>query len=241
MTTSRPAEEFFTELAHENQDIRMFAAQLLGIDPGGAVAYLVEALSDTSPAVRAVAAYSLGELEVPGSVPSLLVALTDPDPAMRSNAAEALGKLGDACVVEGLTDPDDATRANAANSLYHVDTTVSALTQLEDSFAAPAMIVQLKAPDSCATQRRTSAKALGMLDHFAAVPTLIRDLEDEAYKVREDAGGALGLLRDVAAVRYLIGSLQYEHSGVRGSAVRALGQLGDPRALDPLVICMADL
>ena len=43
MTTSRPAEEFFTELAHENQDIRMFAAQLLGIEPGGAVAYLMDA------------------------------------------------------------------------------------------------------------------------------------------------------------------------------------------------------
>ena len=69
--------------------------QLLGIDPGGAVAYLVEALSGSSPAIRLAAAYALDELEVVGSVPSPLNALSDPNPAMRSKADEALGKPGD--------------------------------------------------------------------------------------------------------------------------------------------------
>ena len=96
----------------------MFEGQLLGIEPGGAVTYLMEALSDASPATREAEAYTLGELAVVGTVPSLLNAHTGPDSAMRSNAAGALGKLGDAGAVDGLTDPDDATPANAADSPF---------------------------------------------------------------------------------------------------------------------------
>jgi HEAT repeat protein len=69
----------------------------------------------------------------------------------------------------------------------------------------------------------------------AAVPSLIRALESEAWQVREKAAAALGQIGDRRALRPLIETLQDKNDWVRTQAVWALQKLGDERAVDPLV------
>jgi len=118
--------------AHE--DVRRFAARVMGDVPGPAVAAaLTEALSGADPEVRRVAAESLGRvagrlggLGAPGAA-ALMDALGDEDRDLRLAAARALGSGGTTpeitapgitAAVRGLLDdPDGHVRAQAARTL----------------------------------------------------------------------------------------------------------------------------
>jgi HEAT repeat protein len=78
-----------------DEKVRNTAFQLLRTEP----AALIKALSNSSPLIRAGAAFRLGTLGQLGTrgtdaLPALKAALGDPDPTVRASAAEALGKLG---------------------------------------------------------------------------------------------------------------------------------------------------
>ena len=63
---------------------------------------------------------------------------------------------------------------------------------------------------------------------------LVWDLENERWKVRQDAVKSLGGLGDARTVEPLIAALKDENSDVRISAVEALAQIGMP-AVQPLI------
>ena len=73
----------------------------------------------------------------------------------------------------------------------------------------------------------------------AAVPYLIRRLNDESSQVRIKAAGALGNIGDPTAVPALIDALQDKAEDVRGAAASALGDIGAPaKAAVPIMIKM---
>ena len=72
------------------------------------------------------------------------------------------------------------------------------------------------------------------------INTLIQELKDKDYNVREKAAVKLGKLKDASAVVPLIEALTDEKSSVRYEVATALGNIKDVRALNPLINALKD-
>ena len=88
--------------------------------------------------------------------------------------------------------------------------------------------------------RRRAAASLGAMGDKAAVPALVRALDDSDASVRAEAARSLGLLRDERAVPALCRALADPDVDVRFYAAYALGEIRDRRAADPLLEALAD-
>ena len=106
------------------------------------------------------------------------------------STAEALGHLG---VVGAI--PHLLAQLHRKGFL-DVASIARALKQLGDTLAAPALIELLDSAGSDRRVRYRAADVLEVLEDPAAVPALIRALEDEEPGVRSSAASALGRLRD---------------------------------------------
>ncbi len=74
----------------------------------------------------------------------------------------------------------------------------------------------------------------------AAVPLLIRALEDKDPRIRSESARTLGKIRDARAIPPLIRATGDPQMDVRVRAVEALGELGDDRAKAPLIEALHD-
>ena len=90
--------------------------------------------------------------------------------------------------------------------------------------------IHLLQPASSIVVTGKSYCRVSALEDPAAVPALIRALEDEEPAVRVSASKALGRLRDHRALEPLVNLLDDESSPVRESAGTSLGRLGDAGA-----------
>jgi HEAT repeat protein len=100
------------------------------------------------------------------------------------------------------------------------------------------LIDMLKSPD--VTERRDTARTLGVMGFDIATPGLIGALDDDDAKVRLLAAEALGKIGDKRAVEPLLEKLPYEEDGIKRYILGALGKIGDARALEPLVGSLED-
>jgi HEAT repeat protein len=100
------------------------------------------------------------------------------------------------------------------------------------------LIERLRSDDS-----NERAKALAALvgEGRAAVPALLRALDDPDAGVRAQAARALVEIADPETADRLAAATEDTDPGVRGHAARGLARLGDPRALDALVRTIDDL
>ena len=213
------------------------------------------ALKDDAPAVRVMAASTLGRIRETGAVEPLISALKDENREVRQAAVNALRWIRDTRAVEPLSlvlqDEDRDVR----------ESTVQALGQFGDPRATEPLIAAFRvwpmtssvggalkrigAPaveplcgaltDNNPAVRTMAADTLGRIRDTAATPPLIRALQDEDGDVRRTVVTALRYIRDERAVEPLILVLQDENGDVRESTVQALGQFGDPRAAGPLI------
>jgi cyclophilin family peptidyl-prolyl cis-trans isomerase/HEAT repeat protein len=201
---------------------------------------------------RALAAFSLGEIESHYAVAALLERL---DPAIekselvRARAVEALGKIGSnklsaaalgAYGLAGIADaiakqlpspdaqPSDAARLTGSLAL-------AALLRLRQPPTIEAIAAQLRSPDS--ELRWQAANALARIrDSIApAVPALLPLLADKNPLVRANAARALGVAKAAQAVEPLIRLLADDDPRVAVNSINALGAIADPRAVGPLV------
>jgi len=78
------------------------------------------------------------------------------------------------------------------------------------------------------------------LEEAKAVRVLCWLLEDDDWRVRNNAIMALGNLSDKRAVESLIAALKDTDWPVRPCAAYALGKLGDKRAVEPLIVALKD-
>jgi HEAT repeat protein len=90
------------------------------------------------------------------------------------------------------------------------------------------------------TERRDTARTLGVMGFDAATPGLIEALDDDDAKVQLLAAEALGKIGDKRAVEPLLAKLPYAESGVKRYILGALGKLGDARALEPMLESLAN-
>jgi cyclophilin family peptidyl-prolyl cis-trans isomerase/HEAT repeat protein len=219
----------------------------LGINP------LIDVLnSSRDPELRAVAAFSLGQIGSSYAVSALVGKLESDEevPLVRARAAEALGKIasnkssaealgafGVKAIAELLTRvlPPLSDPVSADKKLIG-SMAMTALMRLKLPELVEPVAAQLKSPSL--ELRWQAANALARIGDglTPVVPALVAAAGDQDAAVRGHAARALGVAKDVRAVDALIKLLKDPHQRVVVQAVGALGRIGDHRAIDPLVL-----
>jgi HEAT repeat protein len=179
---------------------------LTRLDDNDAATALVSALTDVSPAVRALAVAGLGERSDTGMVSHIAARLTsDKDPFVRKAAAYSLAEFSGSdrtsALITGLKDKDQEVRGAAA----------VALGDHGDSGAVASLTSALS--DKNPFVRAHSARALGINGSAAAsaVPALVGLLgSDPDLEVKRQAATALGSIGNRSALPAL---QQARHAG----------------------------
>ncbi len=231
--------------------------------PSGLAALMDIFISDQNPEnrdpeMRALAAFSLGQIQNQHAVSVLLERL---DPAIeksalvRARAVEALGKIGSnklaaaalgayglKIVADAIVRVLPATNAPVSDDARLIGSmALTALLRLKQASTVEPIAAQLGSPD--ADLRGQAANALARIREGIAVaaPALLPLLEDNDALVRANAARALGVAKAVPAVDRLIKLLGDKDERVVAGAINALGVIGDARAVDPLLALGASL
>jgi HEAT repeat protein len=196
----------------------------------------VQAMSDESPQVRAMAAHDLPVWTDEAARKAALEALKDREAVVRSAAAFAfdLRRLGRSVPVS------DNTRYDAASAVVPLledpETRPVAAQTLESLGCKLAARPLTKAlADDRPMVRGEVLEALGAIHDKTVTPEVLALLKDKESTVRAAASGALGQLADIRATPPLIQALSDSTTYVRYKAAEALGKIGDRRAVEPLV------
>jgi HEAT repeat protein len=215
--------------------VREQAAEALANMGPDVVPVLVVALTNRSDDICAGAAEALGRLgpKAKAAIPDLIYALNNRD-AVRETVFAALARVGpkDKAPIPDLIyalDREDSPRAKAIEALARVGPD-----------AVPLLIEALSADygeDDEFTNRSYSSGAAAALGKMgtrarAAIPALIKALQDQPEGLRRRAAEALGEMGPEAktAVPALIQTLQNQEDRAREEAVEALGKIGPEAA-----------
>ena len=225
--------------------------------PSGLAALMDILISDQNPEnrdpeMRALAAFSIGQIQNQHAVSVLLERL---DPAIeksalvRARAVEALGKIGSnnlavaalgAYGVKGITEaivrllpPTSGPVSEDAKLVGSM--ALTALLRIKQASTVEAIAAQLRSPDP--DLRWQAANALARIREGIAVatPALLPLLDDKDALVRANAARALGVAKSTQANDALITLLGDKDERVVAAAITALGAIGDARAVEPLV------
>lgn len=193
------------------------------------VAPLVKALDDREPAVGAMAAWALGELDDRAAAPALVRALRGGDTRVRLASLWSLGQLEESSAVPdiltALRATDATTRAIAATVLAELE-----------SEEAIAPLERVLGSDGDVRVRTAAAEALGQIGAESSATALGRALSDADVVVRRAAAEALGALHELrVAPAGLVAALASGDRELRHLAARALCEIADPATTSALV------
>jgi len=236
--------ELKTLLTNSNPAIRRRAALAVGrIGAEDSVPSLINLLSeDKSAAVRATAAFALGEVESAAGADALLQALKREGESdlVRAKTVEALGKIAAALPKEQQTRASELGLAVINSMKTAVDRQllllgITALLRSHPTEAGPVLGQLMSSKDS--RIRGDAANALARLKAKDANEQLRSILKaDPDPVVRANAARVLGATEDKDSVDLLLErALNDSDSRVRISAIRSLASLKDSRAVQPLV------
>lgn len=205
--SARHTREIEAEVAHWSAQLKSADLEerrnavliLSNLDGDSATSALVSALTDKSPAVRALAVTGLGERSDNTIVPFVAARLSsDKDPFVRKAAAYALGNFRaqerTAALIAALRDKDQEVRGAAAVSLG----------DHPDAAAVGSLAASLF--DKNAFVRAQASRALGVNGQAAsqAVLALVKLLDgDPDAEVKRQSATALGLIGDRSALQAL--------------------------------------
>jgi len=226
--------------------------------PSGLAALMDILISDQNPEnrdpeMRALAAFSLGQIQNQHAVSVLLERLNpavEKSDLVRARAVEALGKIGSNKLavaalgnygVKGIADaivrllPPTSAPLSADAKLVG-SASLTALLRLKQAATIEAIAGQLRSSE--ADLRWQAANALARIREgiAAAQPALLPLLDDSDALVRANAGRALGVAKSAQSVDRLIKLLSDKDERVVASVITALGSIGDPRAVEPLIV-----
>jgi len=218
--------ELETALKSGDAELRWRAARALGVigDPQ-AVAALRTAASDGEVVVRGQAIFALGRLKASDaeSLKAVVAHLSDDDAQVRRAAIRAVRMIGPPpqttipLVVKLLSDSDPTVAARALSSISDGGVEV-----------IPALSAALEQREA----RYWACLALGEMgpQAQAAVPALIKALDDDRPEVRLQAAIALGEIGPDAkpAASTIIKLIDDSFPSVRAAAIFALGRIGEP-------------
>lgn len=204
------------------------------------------------PIMRALAAFSLGQIQHQRAVSELLERLdssTERSALVRARSAEALGKIGSNKLavtalgnygVKGITDaivrllPSPGEPVSNDSKLVG-SMALTALLKIKQPSTVEAIAAELRSPDSDLRWQAANALARIREGISVAVPALLPLLEDKEALVRAHAARALGVAKATQAIDPLIRLLADKDERVVASSITALGSIGNARAVDPLV------
>jgi HEAT repeat protein len=209
-------------LADAKEERRERAALALGllVEDERARELAEAALSDTSPAVRAAAATTLGQIGLPASIPGLIEALKDKETEVVFSAAGALHVLGDPM----------------ASNVYYAVLTGQRKT------GEPLLESQLKMlKDPQALAKIGFEAGMGFIP-FGGVGTKVFKTvtQDKVSPVRAAAAQRLANDPDPRSGRALADALSDKEWLVRASAVSAIAKRGDPELLSAVLPLLDD-
>lgn len=204
------------------------------------------------PEIRALAAFSLGQIQNQQAVSALLERL-DPNlersSLVRARACEALGKIASnrfaaaalgSYGVKGITDaivnllPPPATQVSDDSKLV-ASLALSALLRIKEPSTVGAIASQLRSSEPDLRWQAANALARIRDGISIAVPALLPLLDDKDPLVRAHAARALGVAKSSQAIEPISRLLSDKDERVIASAVNALGAIGDARAIDSLI------
>ncbi len=185
---------------------------------------------------RALAAELLGRVGNAKAVPALLAtvqATRVEDADVRDIALRALARIADPRAVRPLTEVLDVAEPWLAPHIADI------LVRHGEAAVEPLLTV-LERP-AASPSRAWAANVLGELRATAALPALLRALDDPDDEVRAKSATALGRLGDRSAVHPLLDHLLADPAPfVRARIANALGRFGDADVTDRLVHALGD-
>lgn len=220
MTLVNELTRLIEDLGHPDPSERRAAAEALGRAGESAIDPLIRALRDENPGVQDAAIRSL--IAVGGeATASKLLPLLYEGSYFRSIGLVIFKEIGPAAVAPlcGLLEDDrDDIRAFGVNLIGEIGTC---------DCSGP--IITLLASDPGPNVRTAAARCLGILRDRAAVPALIRALQDEEW-VCFAAIESLAAIGDDRAVEAVGALLESASPAVRYAAIEAIGRIGSTRA-----------
>jgi HEAT repeat protein len=191
-------------------------------------------LGDDDPALVAMAAWTLGELEDHQSVSPLQGLLDHASPRVRMTAAWALGEIEDARAVRALIpllhDREAGVRWAAAGALGNI----------ESADAAPAL-EQLLGNEPDRRVRLQSIEALGNIEAARSAAPLARVIAGDDAELSLAAAEAIGNLDDLEhAPPELVRAASSPDPEMRRAVVSALSNIEDPATASALLPLLTD-
>ena len=204
------------------------------------------------PEIRALAAFSLGQIQNQHAVSALLERL---DPTLersalvRARACEALGKIASnrfavaalgSYGVKGITEsivnllPPPGAQVSDDSRLV-ASLALGALLRIKEPSTVGALAGQLRSSEPDLRWQAANALARIRDGISIAVPALLPLLDDKEPLVRANAARALGVAKSSQAVEHLTKLVSDKDERVIANAINALGVIGDARAIDSLI------
>lgn len=201
----------------EEHRLRAVSGLALFHDPR-AIEALKVGLTDRSPRVRLAAAQALVDLEAVDSVGELIGRLDIGDEIRSRGMREMFRDLAPSHVVE-MTDLLDSDISDTVKTLL-----LYGLAGTRDPFLLPAVMGQFTSPS--VDVRAEAMRALTIIGHPGAKPTVLAGLGDESWIVRAQAAIAAGTIGILEAFPPLVDLLDDGNWWVRFRAAQALARLG---------------
>jgi len=241
-------------LRHENKNVRCRVIDALSyLDYESAIPYLIEMSKDRDENIRKQVVWSLGNFKSPEVIPFLISFFDDGDPDVSEAASKVLGKFKAKDVMPFLRPRLNRDRKIWATltveafsdetAIPHLielmqpgypgiqSTAAKTLAKIMGKSAIPYLIPLLK---DASILRISVADILGQLNAQAAIPDIIRLLDDGDSANRALTVEVLAKLNAQSAIPNLILLLEDENWWVRVEVAEALGKLKATAAIPEL-------
>lgn len=214
------AADWYLPMGWGKEDHRLRAVASLALfDDPRAVRALTAGLADRSPRVRLAAAHALVDLGAEGSVRQLIERLDIGDEIRSRGVREIFRDLASRRADEML-ELLDADLSDTVKALL-----LYGLAGTRDTAILPAVTACFESPS--VDVRAECLRALTMIGHPDATPTVLAGLADESWVVRAQAAIAAGTIGITGAFPALVGLLKDGEWWVRFRAAQALARIGE--------------
>jgi HEAT repeat protein len=229
MTETPRADALLASLLSGEESVEGFATLTDEHERKKALHVLLAMLTDPSDALCLQAVRALGVLGDRRAVEPLLNSLDDRDEELFAAKVSALAVLRDPEAIQPLVTHDMNRNYWIVNRRMHEFDREEMLCALIDTANHPDDLVRISV-----------INALGGIDDPRSIDVLIKALDDNSYRIRDESIDRLVRLKAIEAVPSLLLHTSDGFAGMRWHVAQALGRLGDKRAIHALLPLLND-